>query len=67
MNKWETVPSGSGARKTSRPTPYKYSAELAFLEPILTLEATRDNLSKGDEDEMESASSNREVMHPIYD
>ena len=65
IGKWEKAPSGSGARKALRPNPYKYTAELVFLDAVSVMDPTTDNLTKGDEDdvEVESAFANREVMH----
>jgi hypothetical protein len=45
INKWNALPkSGSAAKKGRPPKPYKFAAELAFLEDILKLEQTVDTL-----------------------
>ena len=49
MSKYNAMPpSGSGVKKTKKPSPYVYSAELSFLVDIFQLETTEDSLKQED-------------------
>jgi hypothetical protein len=56
LSDYINAPSGSGMRKGKKPTQYKYAAELAFLEEVMNVDDTEDNI--GDVDEQLSSGEN---------
>jgi len=56
LKEWMKKPSGSGKQNVSKPRPYKYTAELHFLDESFALEDRSDSLSvkdSGDEQSQE--------------
>ena len=43
------MPSGSALRKRCKPAPYKYAAEMDFLEPVTVIDPTTDMTTSGRE------------------
>lgn len=46
IRKWQVSKSGDSAKQKKAPRPYKYAAEMDFLNPVLAVEITTDNLSE---------------------
>ena len=71
ISKWSKQPSGSGAQNVKKPRPYKYAAQLAFLNDVFELEETMDSLTTCTsveveaEDDVEDSDVDEKVMKII--
>lgn len=45
ISKWCKQPSGSGKQAVKKPRPYKYAAELSFLNDVFDFEETMDSMT----------------------
>ena len=46
LSKWCKQPSGSGVQKGKKPRPYKYAADLSFLDAVFSFEEMDDSMAK---------------------
>ena len=58
ISKWDKAPSGSEARSRGRPNPYKFAAEMDFLDSLPT-PVTTDNLPPSPQEQEIEESSTR--------